>query len=67
MLMQLGEFGGDQVGHASLVLAGQPQHPVPEVVIDAGQGGSGDLPWGSMACDPVKIRSTFTGSARISM
>ena len=46
MLMQLGEFGGDQAGLAGLLLGGQPQHPVPEVVIDAGQGGSGDLPCG---------------------
>jgi hypothetical protein len=46
MLMQLGEFGGDQAGFAGLLLGGQPQHPVPEVVIDAGQGGRGDLPCG---------------------
>jgi hypothetical protein len=44
MLMQLGEFGGDQAGFAGLLLGSQPQHPVPEVVIDAGQGGRGDMP-----------------------
>jgi hypothetical protein len=52
MLMQLGEFGGEQAGLAGLLPGGQPPHPVPEVAIDAGQGGRGDLSCGQHGMRP---------------
>jgi hypothetical protein len=52
---------------ASGVLGVQPQHPVPEMIVDPAQCRGAHLPGGSGACGWLKIRSTFTGPARMSM
>jgi len=44
VLMQLAQLGRDEIPPARGVLGVQPQHPVPEMVVDAGQGGGADLP-----------------------
>lgn len=67
VLMQLAQFGRHEIVPTRGVLGVQPQHPVPDMVVDAGQGGGAGLSGGSELCGWAKIRSTFTGSSRMSM